>query len=579
MSRQAVLIVLCFFSLFLLMPLGQSCKDLVAVGDATAGDYSLLLKVRDPSRPGPQVLVKIPQGYQYTYYTPWLGLPLTFTVNHAFIGVTSANDTPPDIIKAGMALTDAGIAYGDADTGSGWTNPSPAAWDDFDCLRYAYQAANTTTDALTLLTQTTTRLHATSVSENLFVVGPTNATLIETDAIRTHTTPITSLCAMTNAPKALWQTQWLKTRTLATAYNDTLETWAHRGQILHLGSWCGIQVTRIGTDSIRVRPVPAPYFLLRYNIRTTTTVSLHENATVGGYRIGLQNLNTTHARIHLSIAYADWETEVTSRMQERYGSITTEDLMNWSRLHTQDLDGLRPLCEDTYPYEAAMVFQLPTYNASTLSSGWFAANHACASIYVPVHVSDTDIDPFYTTPFAANLSRSLLTAYGHGTLSTIFHHTEQIFLQENHRLEAISTHLTCTNATLLLTAADTGAQHQAIQTEYLWSILTFYTQDPNYPLLRQQLEHLWNSTYLESLTSMNTTVILLHEYRPITQEIGFLAVTIVNTTLHTTTYQGISIPQPIYDLYDQGVDAIHHGDITTGVALLLHVYQMLQALP
>ena len=581
MSRQAALIVLCFISLFLLMPLGQSCKDLVAVGDATAGDYSLLLKVRDPSRPGPQVLVLIPKGYQYTYHTPWIGLPLTFTVNHSFIGVASANDTPPDIIKAGMALTDAGIAYGDADTGSGWRNPSPYAWDDFDCLRYAYQTANTTTDAVTLLTQTTTRLHATSVSENLFVVGPTDATLIETDAVHTHTTPITSLCAMTNAPDALWQTQRLKTHALATALNDTLETWAHRGQILNLGSWCGIQVTHIGADSIRVRPIPAPYFFIRYDIRTTTTIPLHENATIGGYRIGLQNLNATHAKIHLSIAYEDWETTVTTLMQQRYGSITTEDLMNWSRLHTQDLGGLRPLCEDTYPYEAAMIFQIPTHNASTLSSGWFAANHACASIYVPVHISDTDIDPAYTTPTAAILSLSLLHHYGHGTLSTTFHQPERVFLLENAYAESISQTLPALNATRLLTSTDTGAQHQAFLTEHLWDTLTNDTQDSDYPVLRTGLEHLWNENDTESLACMNATVLTFQSHPtalPLTQTIGQIVISIVNTTMQTTACRGIAVPQTIRDLYEQGSEEINTGMIPQGIALLLQAYQMLQHL-
>ena len=50
-----------------------SCKDIIACGDATAGDYNLLLKVRDPSRPGLQVLCIIPVGYEYTYRNPWNG--------------------------------------------------------------------------------------------------------------------------------------------------------------------------------------------------------------------------------------------------------------------------------------------------------------------------------------------------------------------------------------------------------------------------------------------------------------------------------------------------------------------------
>ena len=49
----------------------KGCKDIVACGDSTAGDYNLLLKVRDPSRPGVQVLCIVPEGYEYTYHHPW----------------------------------------------------------------------------------------------------------------------------------------------------------------------------------------------------------------------------------------------------------------------------------------------------------------------------------------------------------------------------------------------------------------------------------------------------------------------------------------------------------------------------
>ena len=37
-------------------------------------------------------------------------------MNHTYIGVTTQGDTLPNIVKAGMVLTDAGLAFGDADT-------------------------------------------------------------------------------------------------------------------------------------------------------------------------------------------------------------------------------------------------------------------------------------------------------------------------------------------------------------------------------------------------------------------------------------------------------------------------------
>ena len=91
---------------------------------ATAGNYSLLLKVRDPSRPGLQVLCRVPEGTQYTYHYPWTGKPWDFIVTHTFFGVATQGDTLPNIVKAGMVLTDAGLAFGDADTLSNWVNPT-----------------------------------------------------------------------------------------------------------------------------------------------------------------------------------------------------------------------------------------------------------------------------------------------------------------------------------------------------------------------------------------------------------------------------------------------------------------------
>ena len=39
----------------------KGCKDIIAVGDATEGDYNLLLKVRDPSRPGLKFFASYPK--------------------------------------------------------------------------------------------------------------------------------------------------------------------------------------------------------------------------------------------------------------------------------------------------------------------------------------------------------------------------------------------------------------------------------------------------------------------------------------------------------------------------------------
>jgi hypothetical protein len=132
-------------------PVGSACKDIVATTQATGADYTLLLKVRDPSRPGLQVLTRVPRGTTYTYHYPWSGKTWEFTVKHMFFGVATQGDTLPNTVKAGMTLTDAGLAFADADTASGWVNPTKNAWDDFDWIRYACQTSDDEAQAVTLL--------------------------------------------------------------------------------------------------------------------------------------------------------------------------------------------------------------------------------------------------------------------------------------------------------------------------------------------------------------------------------------------------------------------------------------------
>jgi hypothetical protein len=203
---SCVLVCILFCSVCI-VPVGKSCKDIIITPAATAGDYSLLLKVRDPSRPGLQVLCRVPKGTQYSYHYPWSGRPWDFVVNHTYIGVATQGDTLPNIVKAGMVLTDAGIAFGDADTLSKWRNPTKNAWDDFDWVRFACQSADSEDEAISLLTSVAVdQLHATGVSENLFLVGPQKAAVIEADAVHFTTRETSDVLVMSNYPKDLWRT-------------------------------------------------------------------------------------------------------------------------------------------------------------------------------------------------------------------------------------------------------------------------------------------------------------------------------------------------------------------------------------
>ena len=265
----------------------EACKDIVACGDATGGDYNLLLKVRDPSRPGLQVLTIVPEGYEYTYHHPWTGKPISFTNEHKYIGVASIDDIIPNIVKAGMSLSDSGIAYADADTGSRWVNPTKHAWDDFDWLRYAYEIANDEDQATILLTEDAVKkMHATGVSENLFVVGPNKGIVIEADAFRYKIKEIENgIVVMSNYPKELWKSQIRKKLPIARSFETVVEKYVRNRGVIRLKSLYGIRVVGIGEDSIKVKPVSIFHALKTGNLGIVTKIGLGERKTIGYYSV------------------------------------------------------------------------------------------------------------------------------------------------------------------------------------------------------------------------------------------------------------------------------------------------------
>jgi hypothetical protein len=492
-------IILCYS--LIIVPIGQSCKDIIIPASATAGQYSLLLKVRDPSRPGLQVLCRVPQGTQYTYHSPWIGTPWDFLVTHTYLGVATKGDTLPNIVKAGMVLTDAGLAFGDADTLSKWTNPSKNAWDDFDWIRYACQTADNEDEAVSLLTtEAVDELHATGVSENLFLVGPQKAFVIEADALHFTTTEVSDITVMSNYPKTLWQTQQIHSLPIARSLDAQKETTVRKGSVVHLGSVCGIKIRSVASSSITAQVFPV--FVFQNTEQTKeVTISLGERATVGPYSVIVREINGNAAKISVCTADYAWEQTLRNQIQPQVGNITILDMIRWSRLHTTDLDNLRPMCEDKNTYEAAMVFKIPTEHATLLSSGWFAANHACASIYIPVHICDTDFYDPYETGDAAALSLALLQKYGHGNITAQCESVEHVFYAENEINEAVA-HLMIhagMNITSFLTEADKGMQEQAYLMEQLWLSAPIH---PN-----GVLHNLWEESYITTRQSIQLTMV------------------------------------------------------------------------
>jgi len=487
-----------------------ACKDIIVVNNATKGPYNLLLKVRDPSRPGPQVLCIVPEGHQYSYYHPWTGSSLDFSVTHKYIGVATKGDTLPNIVKAGMTLTNAGLAFGDADTMSNWINPTRHAWDDFDWIRLACESADTEEQAVELLTkQAVDKLHATAFSENLFLIGPEKGYVVEADAYRYHITEVTDVCVMSNYPKELWRTQVHKRLPIADSFGSITEQWVKRGRVLRLNSLSGIKIVSISEDYIIARQVP--FLRLDGIVRLVgkkIAISLGERKTVGDYSVRLLAIEGNQAKISLRTVAKAWEETMESHIMQKYGKIEVQDLMNWSRLLENDIDSLRPMCEGKYPYESVAIYQIPEEYYNILSCGWFAPNHACSSIFVPFHIGDTNILDVYETGEAAVLCLELFNIYGNKTLIPAFKKVEEVFLAEQRKseMEAISYLKESFDVSEFLTIIDTGMQEQAWITENLWREIYNEQNQEFKEILVEQMRGLWQKNYSYTLQSIENII-------------------------------------------------------------------------
>ncbi|MCD6572378.1 MAG: hypothetical protein J7K62_03810 [Thermoplasmata archaeon] len=436
------------------------CKDIVAVGDATAGNYNLLLKVRDPSRPGLQTLCIVNKGYEYDYHSPSMfGRKMHFMVERKFIGVVTKGDTPPNIVKPGMAFSDAGIAYGDADSPIGWTRLNKNAWDDFDWIRYACQTAENEDKAVSLLTEDVVKkMHAPGVAENLFVVGPRKAFLIEADAYHYKVKEIKDVLVVSNYPKELWRNRPLRKLFISSSFDKNVERVVRKGSIVRLGSFFGVKIVDVNKDSITVK---------RFPFGEKTMLGEGEEKTVDYFRVKLIDSNGKTARISVCYKYYAWEQKMMNYILSKYGSIDVGDMMNWSRIHSDDLEGLRGMCEGGY--EASMIYKIPDENYDIFSIGWFAPNQ-CSSIFVPIHVCVNNIYEPYQSGEAARISSELLKEYGHKTLTPVFKKVEDVFLNENEEVEEIVKDLIKNKTKLaeIFTISDTEMQKQAFISLSLW---------------------------------------------------------------------------------------------------------------
>jgi len=573
--RLITLIITIFlFSNILLSYNVNACKDIIACGDATDGDFNFLLKVRDPSRSGLQVLCIVPEGYEYTYHHPWTGKSMSFKTDHKYIGVATYDDVIPNIVKVGMALSDSGISYGDADTGSRWVNPTKNAWDDFDWIRYACEKANNEDEAIDFLTiDAVKKMHATGVSENLFVVGPNKGFVVEADAFHFDVKEINDgVVVMSNYPKELWKTQRINTFLISRSFDTVVEKFVRNKGVVRLKSLYGIRIVEIGNDFISVKPISFFHALKTKNLGVITKINLGERKTVGYFSVELFDIDGNKAKVRVCNKFKAWEEKMLEHIQPRYGSITIEDMINWSRLHSEDLDSLRPMCQDEKVYEAVAIYKIPTNNFQMLSNGWFSPNHACSSIYVPFHICNTDIYDPYKTGEAAELSLNLVNEYGHGKLNNSFCKTEEVLIYETDIAEKIAINLMSDNQDVsdFLTIIDKGMQKQAFLTEEIWLEISKVSNQEIFEII----ENLWHSNYSFSLDRMEKALLRLKPIKglmKVKEKISEIALDICKSRIDAANVIGRETKN-IEDDYNYGSKLIENGNYQLGFNTLNKVF-------
>jgi hypothetical protein len=514
--KNITLIILIFYLPILISSPVLGCKNILACGDSTGGDYNLLLKVRDPSRSGLQVLCIVPQDYEYEFYHPWTGEKIFFKVENKYFGITSKDDVIPNIVKAGMTLSDKGLAFGDADTNSNWINPSRYAWDDFDWIRYSCEKADNIDQAVLLLTEdVVNKYHAPGVSENLFVIGPDSGYIIEADAFNYKIKEfVNGVGVMSNYPKELWKSQILKTLPISISYDINITDYFKVGDTIRLNSLYGIKIINITESSILARQIP----IFKINFWTflfigeKIEIEIGERKNVGDFSLKVLDVEIDKVKVELTNKFKAWENKMLENINSKYGNITVKDMFNWSRLQSVDLDGLRGMCEGIYEDEAVAIYKIPKNYYKSLSMGWFSPSFACSSIFVPFHISDNDIFDPYENGEAAQLCQNLFKIYGYNNLSC-FNNIENVFLYENEIIENIAVNIIEEEEILsdFLTIFDINAQKQAYLTEKIWFDIDNLINQNEKELCINIIENNWGLSYSNSLINMKYTVLNLLE--------------------------------------------------------------------
>jgi hypothetical protein len=584
------------------------CKVIVVMNNSTAGDYNLHMKVRDPSRTGGQVLFMLEPGYNYSYHHPLTGEVINFTVKHKIIGTATAGDIPPNLLKPGMVLTSAGISIGDADNPTlQHVNKNATAWDDFDWMRFAFQTADSEDEAVRLLTEVAVdELHATSIGETLFVVGPDKGYAIEADADHYYVHEIEDFYMKSNYAEFLWeQCSYFKNK-----YAPTFETkfngWVRVNQTIKLGPNCsrGVKIVNITQWNITAQPYPDDGTLVTFN--------LFPNQSVGNFRVNLHNIkyksvseNDYEFMANISVCYKylewrDWYYYL-FEIEKNMGKISLEHLIYWSKRHTKLTYGLRPFCEGSETrQEAVNIFKHPVVGSEILGSLWYAGI-PCSSVYVPVHIGSKDIYEPFKTGEAWHLSLALLQNYSHGNLKDRL--GEGLIISENDEIESICFGLLKQkkNETIsdLLTYSDLLCQFYGFMEEKILLKLAPYKDEWKRQIFKE-IRNTGGSTFNNYLTNIRSLIPKIEEdleiinkslteidknmYRDL-REFRDMFIEFMNTTVHYKIKQAeIMVGFENHSLnisrnfYQKGYNNTQHSNFTGAAENFLIAFQIAEAL-
>ena len=205
-------------------------------------------------------------------------------------------------------------------------------------------------------------------------------------------------------------------------FNSTFEGWVKEKETIHLGGLMGIHIVNIGSNFVVARLFP---------IGINKQILIGNGKTLGNFWIKLLDIKEGKAKIFVCFKYFAWESKI-NELIKKDGKIKLKDMMKLSRIHSNELEGLRGMCQGGY--EAATIYKIPKNYTNFLSVLWFAADQ-CSSLFIPVHICSLDIYDPYENGEAHEVALQLLEKYGHGNLTSIFDKFENDFINETNSAE------------------------------------------------------------------------------------------------------------------------------------------------